>query len=118
MSVRCRYRHDDETLPALCPKNIVTINSAVVLISSESVNTRNAREGAGEGSLIAEGHGEHVRKDFDLASRAGHLARAHRLVSYRANTTPPGNVRVSTRFRFTQLSSAVKNGVPPPPRTG
>ena len=29
-----------------------------------------------------------------------------------------GNVRVSTRFRFTQLSSAVKNGVPPPTRTG
>jgi RNA polymerase sigma-70 factor (TIGR02960 family) len=49
---------------------------------------------------------------------AEHVARAHRLVSYRVSTTPPGNVRVSTRFRFTQLSSAVKNGVPPPPRTG
>src|SRR5207247_6163445 len=42
--------------------------------------------------------------------------RAHRLVSYLVRTTPPGNVRVSTRFRFTQLSSAVKNGVPPPTR--
>ena len=31
--------------------------------------------------------------------------------------TPLGNVRVSTRFRFTQLSSAVKNGVPPPTNT-
>src|SRR3954465_9052391 len=31
---------------------------------------------------------------------------------------PSGNVRVSTRFRFTQLSRAVKNGVPPPTRTG
>src|SRR5829696_6429739 len=44
--------------------------------------------------------------------------RAHRLVSYLVRTTPPGNVRVSTRFRFTQLSSAVKNGVPPPTSTG
>ena len=44
--------------------------------------------------------------------------RAQRLVSYLAKTTPPGNVRVSTRFRFTQLSSALKNGVPPPTRTG
>jgi hypothetical protein len=43
---------------------------------------------------------------------------AHRLFSYRVSTTPPGNVRVSTRFRFTQLSSAVKNRVPPPTRTG
>src|SRR5260221_10873515 len=42
--------------------------------------------------------------------------RAQRLVSYLVRTTPPGNVRVSTRFRFTQLSSAVKNGVPPPTR--
>ena len=30
--------------------------------------------------------------------------RAQRLVSYLVRTTPPGNVRVSTRFRFTQLS--------------
>src|SRR5215211_7690354 len=44
--------------------------------------------------------------------------RAHRLVSYLVSTTPPGNVRVSTRFRFTQLSTAVKNGVPPPTSTG
>src|SRR4029450_12745071 len=43
---------------------------------------------------------------------------AHRLVSYLVSTTPPGNVRVSTRFRFTQLSTAVKNGVPPPTSTG
>src|SRR5438445_552364 len=43
---------------------------------------------------------------------------AQRLVSYLVRITPPGNVRVSTRFRFTQLSSAVKNGVPPPTRTG
>src|SRR4029450_11513243 len=43
---------------------------------------------------------------------------AQRLVSYLVRTTPPGNVRVSTRFRFTQLSSAVKNGVPPPTSTG
>jgi hypothetical protein len=40
----------------------------------------------------------------------GPVVRAQRLVSYRVSTTPPGNVRVSTRFRFTQLSSAVKNG--------
>jgi hypothetical protein len=82
------------------------------------VDESERNEGPGEGSLIAEGHGEHVGKDFDLASRAEHVARAHRLVSYRVSTTPPGNVRVSTRCRFTQLSSAVKNGVPPPTRTG
>src|SRR5215831_2117250 len=41
-----------------------------------------------------------------------------RLVSYLVRSTPSGNVRVSTRFRFTQLSRAVKNGVPPPTRTG
>ena len=41
-----------------------------------------------------------------------------RLISYLVSTTPPGNVRVSTRFRFTQLSRAVKNGVPPPTKTG
>ena len=43
---------------------------------------------------------------------------AHRLVSYLVRTTPPGKVRVSTRFRFTQLSSVVQNGVPPPTMTG
>src|ERR1700761_3454882 len=43
---------------------------------------------------------------------------AQRLVAYLVRTTPPGNARVSTRFRFTQLSRAVKNGVPPPTRTG
>ena len=41
-----------------------------------------------------------------------------RLVSYLVSTMPPGNVRVSTRFKLTQLSSAVKNGVPPPTNTG
>src|SRR4051794_26700807 len=46
-----------------------------------------------------------------------HRNRAH-LLSYLVMTTPPGNVRVSTRFRFTQLSSAVKNGAPPPTSTG
>ena len=87
-----------------------------VITKGRLVDESSAR--AGEGCLEAEGHGEHVRKDFDLASQAKHLARAHRLVSYRVSTTPPGNVRVSTRFRFTQVSSAVKNGVPPPTRTG
>jgi hypothetical protein len=43
---------------------------------------------------------------------------AQRLVSYLVRTTPPGKVRVSTRFRFTQLSSVVQNGVPPPTMTG
>src|SRR5690349_25039129 len=46
------------------------------------------------------------------------LEAAQRLVSYLVRTTPPGNVRVSTRFRFTQLSRAVKNGVPLPTKTG
>ena len=36
-----------------------------------------------------------------------------RLASYLVRSTPSGNVRVSTRFRFTQLSRAVNNGVPP-----
>src|SRR3954452_17841569 len=40
------------------------------------------------------------------------------LVSYLVRTTPSGNVRVSTRVRFTQLSRAVKNGVPLPTKTG
>src|ERR1700712_4762318 len=44
--------------------------------------------------------------------------RTQRLVSYLVSTTLSGNVRVSTRLRFTQLSRAVKNGVPPPTRTG
>src|ERR1700722_16632374 len=43
---------------------------------------------------------------------------AQRLVWYLVSTMPPGNVRVSTRFKLTQLSSAVKNSVPPPPKTG
>ena len=43
---------------------------------------------------------------------------AQRLVSYLVSTMPPGKVRVSTRFKLTQLSSAVKNGVPPPTKTG
>src|SRR5438270_596171 len=41
-----------------------------------------------------------------------------RLVSYLVRTTPSANVRVSTRVRFTKLSRAVKNGVPPPTKTG
>src|SRR5262249_26950657 len=87
--------------------------------ASRSTLTRKATNGAGgKGCLEAEGHGEHVRKDFDLASRAENLARAHRLASYRVSTTPPGNVRVSTKFRFTPLSSAVKNGGPLPTRPG
>src|SRR3954454_12082328 len=49
---------------------------------------------------------------------ARHRPGVQRLVSYRARSTPSGNVRVSTRFRFTQLSRGVKNGVPPPTRTG
>src|SRR5215211_4180905 len=40
------------------------------------------------------------------------------LVSYLVRSTPSGNVRVSTRVRFTQLSRAVKNGVPLPTKTG
>src|ERR1700735_3992157 len=47
-----------------------------------------------------------------------HRAGTQRLVWYLVSTTLSGNVRVSTRLRFTQLSSAVKNGVPPPTRTG
>src|ERR1700693_5477103 len=61
-----------------------------------------------------------VRVVFVLESRS-ELRTAggtQRLVSYLVRTTPSGNVRVSTRFRFTQLSRAVKNGVPPPTRTG
>src|SRR3981189_2752438 len=51
-------------------------------------------------------------------ARADPAAGTQRLVSYLVSTTPSGNVRVSTRLRFTQLSRAVKNGVPPPTRTG
>ena len=50
-------------------------------------------------------------------ARADPRSVIQRLVSYLVWSTPPGNVRVSTRFRFTQLSRAVKNGVPPPSRT-
>src|SRR5882757_10559108 len=64
-----------------------------------------------------------TQREYLLKYRAEHMARdsrtgAQRLVSYLVRITPPGNVRVSTRFRFTELSSAVKNGVPPPTRTG
>jgi hypothetical protein len=55
---------------------------------------------------------EHQRDDANTTTGA------HRLVSYRVSTMPQGNVRVSTRFRFTQLSRVVKNGVPPPTKTG
>src|SRR3954463_11493281 len=51
-------------------------------------------------------------------ARADPTSGSQRLVSYLVSTTPSGNVRVSTRLRFTQLSRAVKNGVPPPTRTG
>src|SRR2546427_2472390 len=51
-------------------------------------------------------------------ARADPRSGIQRLVSYLVRSTPSGNVRVSTRFRFTQLSRAVKNGVPPPTRTG
>jgi hypothetical protein len=37
-----------------------------------------------------------------------------RLVLYLVRSTPSGNVGVPTRFGFTQLSRAVKSGVPPP----
>src|SRR3954454_25260352 len=51
-------------------------------------------------------------------ARADPTSGTQRLVSYLVSTTPSGNVRVSTRLRFTRLSTAVKNGVPPPTRTG
>src|ERR1700710_2855666 len=51
-------------------------------------------------------------------ARADPTSGTQRLVSYLVSTTPSGNVRVSTSLRFTQLSRAVKNGVPPPTRTG
>src|ERR1700744_5086 len=51
-------------------------------------------------------------------ARADPRSGIQRLVSYLVRSTPSGNVRVSTRFRFTQLSRVVKNGVPPPTRTG
>src|SRR5215470_951390 len=53
-----------------------------------------------------------------LSPRADPTPGAQRLVSYLVRTTPSGNARVSTRVRFTQLSRAVKNGVPPPSKTG
>src|SRR3954470_2996951 len=51
-------------------------------------------------------------------ARADPTSGTQRLVSYLVSTTPSGNVRVSTKLRFTQLSRAVKNGVPPPTSTG
>src|SRR3954462_12532642 len=51
-------------------------------------------------------------------ARADPASGTQRLVSYLVSTTPSGNARVSSRLRFTQLSRAVKNGVPPPTRTG
>src|SRR3954452_25203315 len=51
-------------------------------------------------------------------ARADPTSGTQRLVAYLVSTTPSGNVRVSTRLRFTQLSRAVKNGAPPPTRTG
>jgi hypothetical protein len=49
---------------------------------------------------------------------AGSDLGTQRLVSYLVSSTPSGNARVSTRLRFTQVSKSVKNGVPPPTRTG
>src|SRR5262245_6158779 len=60
-----------------------------------------------------------MRQPFGGRTDTMRSARAHqRLVSYLVRSTPSGNVRVSIRFRFTQLSRVVKNGVPPPTRTG
>src|SRR5215217_227667 len=50
-------------------------------------------------------------------ARADPTSGIQRLVSYLVRSTPSGNVRVSTRLRFTQLSRAVKNGVPLPTKT-
>src|SRR5215204_7491811 len=44
-------------------------------------------------------------------ARADPTSGTQRLVLYLVSTTPSGNVRASTRLRFTQLSRAVKNGV-------
>src|SRR5262245_59127245 len=55
-----------------------------------------------------------VETDENSSATSG----AQRLVSYLVMSTPSGNVRVSTRFKFTQLSRAVKNGVPLPTKTG
>src|SRR5581483_1455226 len=71
--------------------------------------TLSARPAATRPLPLAEGRAE---------ARAGSTAATQRLVSYLVSTTPSGNVRVSTRLRLTQLSRAVKNGVPPPTRTG
>src|SRR3954454_6427172 len=51
-------------------------------------------------------------------ARADPTSGIQRLVSYPVKSTPSGNVRVSTKLRFTQWFRAVKNGVPPPTRTG
>ena len=59
-----------------------------------------------------------VRRRGRTRYRSRRRTSGQRLVWYLVSTTSPGKVRVSTRSRFTQLSSAVKNGVPPPTRTG
>src|SRR5689334_4089450 len=59
-----------------------------------------------------------VRLFGGCATGAAPRLGTQRLVSYLVRSTPSGNVRVSTRLRLTQLSRAVKNGVPPPTRTG
>src|SRR6195256_1717458 len=58
------------------------------------------------------------RDPWVARARADPRSGIQRRVSYLVRSTPSGNVRVSTSFRFTQLSRAVKNGVPPPTRTG
>ena len=87
------------------------------------VTSARARVTAGVSSGLAYSRSMRSRVRRNRASSSGVTSRAYgptaqRLVSYLVSTTPPGKVRVSTRFRFTQLSSAVKNGVPSPTRTG
>src|ERR687898_482562 len=78
------------------------------------VRTRHGRNATGRGGETA----TPSSTSYGTTSRADPTSGTQRLVSYLVSTTPSGNVRVSTRIRFTQLSRAVKNGVPPPTRTG
>src|SRR5215213_2260745 len=59
----------------------------------------------GEPYLVAANISTLLRGMLPFPQTSSKRNRAHRLVSYLVMTTPPGNVRVSTRFRFTQLSS-------------
>lgn len=72
-------------------------------------------------TILHERPSPHNRVQRDAWLARGHAdptSGIQRLVSYLVSSTPSGNGRVSTRLRFTQLSRAVKNGVPPPTRTG